>query len=94
MYSTFLCSFSCNLGINIEDSKKQTDITERPVDLKEVIAVLNKVYGSTQNFNKDTFPIQQKLLLCSLLLILNKGKNKDVTAGGVRLFKNYVRTAL
>ncbi|XP_014471614.1 PREDICTED: cell division control protein 6 homolog [Dinoponera quadriceps] len=66
---------------NTEDSKKQTEVTERPVDLKEVVTVLNGVYGSTQNCNKDTFPIQQKLLLCSLLLILNKGRNKDVTVG-------------
>lgn len=76
-------SFFHNLDTNTEDWKKQMEITERPVELKEVVAVLNGVYGSTQNFNKDTFPIQQKLLLCSLLLILNKGRNKDITVGRV-----------
>ncbi|XP_024879785.1 cell division control protein 6 homolog [Temnothorax curvispinosus] len=72
---------------NIETSKKET--IEKPVDLKEVVTVLNGVYGGTQNLNEeqDTFPLQQKLLICSLLLILNKGKNKDVTVG--RLYEVY-----
>ncbi|KAL0119612.1 hypothetical protein PUN28_007806 [Cardiocondyla obscurior] len=67
---------------NIETLKKQTT-EKKQVDLKEVITVLNGVYGSTQNLNEkqDTFPLQQKLLVCSLLLILNKGRNKDVTVG-------------
>lgn len=69
----------------MESLKKQTESTEMLIDLKEVISVLNGVYGGTQNLEKeqDTFPLQQKLLLCSLLLILNKGKNKDVTIGRV-----------
>lgn len=60
-------------------------MTEKRVDLKEVITVLNGVYGGSQNIEKEesTFPLQQKLLLCSLLLILNKGRNKDVTVGRV-----------
>ncbi|XP_034943367.1 cell division control protein 6 homolog [Chelonus insularis] len=61
--------------------KKQPPVTEKPVELKEVFAVLNGVYGGIQNLNKneETFPLQQKLLLCSLMLILNKGRNKDIT---------------
>ncbi|EFN77760.1 Cell division control protein 6-like protein [Harpegnathos saltator] len=78
--ATVLCPTNDN-DTNTENSTKQMEITEKPVELKEVLAVLNGVYGSTQNFNKDMFPIQQKLLLCSLLLILNKGRNKDITAG-------------
>ncbi|XP_011866865.1 PREDICTED: cell division control protein 6 homolog [Vollenhovia emeryi] len=72
---------------NIETLKKET--IEKSVDLKEVVTVLNGVYGGTQNLNKeqDTFPLQQKLLVCSLLLILNKGKNKDITVG--RLYEVY-----
>ncbi|KAL6424147.1 hypothetical protein ACFW04_009782 [Cataglyphis niger] len=68
---------------NIESLKQETEITEKPVDLKEVVTILNGVYGGTQNIDQeqDTFPLQQKLLLCSLLLILNKGRNKDVTIG-------------
>ncbi|XP_036143018.1 cell division control protein 6 homolog isoform X2 [Monomorium pharaonis] len=79
---------NCN-DTNIESLKKETEAVERPVDLKEVVTVLNGVYGGTQNLNKeqDTFPLQQKLLICSLLLILNKGKNKDITVG--RLYEVY-----
>ncbi|KAG5344014.1 CDC6 protein, partial [Acromyrmex charruanus] len=74
---------------NIEPSKKETEAVEKPVDLKEVITVLNGVYGGIQNLSneQDTFPLQQKLLICSLLLILNKGKNKDITVG--RLYEVY-----
>ncbi|OAD54007.1 Cell division control protein 6 like protein [Eufriesea mexicana] len=63
--------------------KKQQCTMDQAVDLKEVITVLNGVYGGSQNIEKEesTFPLQQKLLLCSLLLILNKGRNKDVTVG-------------
>ncbi|XP_011695267.1 PREDICTED: cell division control protein 6 homolog isoform X1 [Wasmannia auropunctata] len=74
---------------NTESSKKETEAVEKLVDLKEVVTVINKVYGGTQNLNKeqDTFPLQQKLLICSLLLILNKGRNKDITVG--RLYEVY-----
>ncbi|EFN69054.1 Cell division control protein 6-like protein [Camponotus floridanus] len=68
---------------NIEPLKQEMEVTEKPVDLKEVVTILNGVYGGTQNIDQEqeTFPLQQKLLLCSLLLILNKGRNKDVTVG-------------
>ncbi|XP_015584726.1 cell division control protein 6 homolog [Cephus cinctus] len=68
---------------NTGSPKKQNVHVEKPVDFKEVVTVLNGVYGGSQNINKDenTFPLQQKFLLCSLMLILNKGKNKVVTIG-------------
>ncbi|XP_074110958.1 cell division cycle 6 [Cotesia typhae] len=70
---------NCNNG----GSSKKQNVEEKPVDLKDVISVLNGVYGGSQNIQQedeeDTFPLQQKLLLCSLMLILNKGRNKDVT---------------
>ncbi|KYM93090.1 Cell division control protein 6 like protein [Atta colombica] len=74
---------------NIEPSKKEIEAGEKPVDLKEVVTVLNGVYGGIQNLSneQDTFPLQQKLLICSLLLILNKGKNKDITVG--KLYEVY-----
>lgn len=68
-------------------TKKQQATIDQPVDLKDVITVLNGVYGGSQNIEKEesTFPLQQKLLLCSLLLILNKGRNKDITVGRVSI---------
>ncbi|XP_053983074.1 cell division control protein 6 homolog [Hylaeus volcanicus] len=68
---------------NTGSPKKQQPSPEKPADLMDVIKVLNGVYGGSQNIEKDesTFPLQQKLLLCSFLLILNKGRNRDVTVG-------------
>lgn len=46
--------------------------------------VLSSVYGAAQNMNDDTddsFPLQQKITVCSLLLILKKARNRDVTLG-------------
>lgn len=65
--------------------KKQQPVSEKPVDLREVVKVLNGVYGASQNIEKEesTFPLQQQLLLCSLMLILNKGRNKDITINKV-----------
>lgn len=64
----------------------------KTVDLKEVVSVLNNVYGTSQNLSDDcddAFPLQQKIIICSLLLILKKAKNKDVTIG--RLHDVYKR---
>ncbi|XP_050307032.1 cell division control protein 6 homolog [Anthonomus grandis grandis] len=60
----------------VEESKK--------VNYQEVICVLNNVYGTSQNLADDceeAFPLQQKIVVCSLLLIMKKAKNKDVTVG-------------
>lgn len=54
------------------------------VEVKHVMDVLNNVYGAAQNMNDDadnSFPLQQKITVCSLLLMLKKAKNKDVTLG-------------
>lgn len=62
------------------------------VELKQVMTVLNDVYGASQKLEDevdDCFPLQQKLLLCSLLLMLNKGKHKDITVG--KLYDVYVK---
>lgn len=69
---------------NTGSPKKQTP-KDKQVDFKEIIVVLNSIYGGLMNIeNKDScFPLQQKLLLCSLMLILNKGRNKDVNIGRV-----------
>nr|XP_022911609.1 cell division control protein 6 homolog [Onthophagus taurus] len=70
---------------NFDGDVKLIDETQPSVELKQVMNVLNDVYGTTNNFNKDdgddTFPLQQKIILCTLLLILQKAKNKDVTIG-------------
>uniref|UniRef100_A0A1B6CXR5 Cell division control protein n=1 Tax=Clastoptera arizonana TaxID=38151 RepID=A0A1B6CXR5_9HEMI len=54
------------------------------IDLQDVMMVMNNVYNTTQCLDtseSDDFPIQQKLLICSLLLILQTSKTKDVAIG-------------
>ncbi|EFA03095.1 cell division control protein 6 homolog [Tribolium castaneum] len=67
-----------NLATELEEKKLES------VDMRQVVQVLNRVYGTTQSLDEeveDSFPLQQKIIVCSLLLILKKAKNKDVTIG-------------
>lgn len=57
---------------------------EPKIQLKEVLMVLNTVYGNAQSLDDDVdgaFPLQQKILICTLLLIIKHDKNKTVTVG-------------
>lgn len=76
-----------NNDTNMDIPKQQTDVIEKPFDVKEVVTLLNEVYSGMQNLNQEqeTFPLQQKLLFCSLVLILNK--HEEVTF--VRLHEVY-----
>ncbi|CAG4968212.1 unnamed protein product [Colias eurytheme] len=54
------------------------------VELKQVLEVLNDVYGGSRKIDTDVeegMPMQQKLILCSLLLMLTKGRNKEIVMG-------------
>ncbi|XP_055607953.1 cell division control protein 6 homolog [Uranotaenia lowii] len=54
----------------------------KAVHIRQVVSTLNQVYGTTQNMADDeAFPLQQKLLVCALLLMLKVVKNKDITVG-------------
>ncbi|XP_028132368.1 cell division control protein 6 homolog [Diabrotica virgifera virgifera] len=75
-----------NLANQLVDEETKT------VDLKQVLTVLNSVYGTSQNLDdntEDSFPLQQKIIICSLLLMLKKNKSKDVTIG--KLHEVYCR---
>lgn len=59
------------------------------VSLPQVARVLSEVYGdrmASQRGGSDgeTFPLQQKLLVCCLLLLTRHGKSKEVGLGKVR----------
>lgn len=67
----------------------------RTVGVDKVVTVLNDVYGTSQNLQEDvdeTVPLLQKLLLCSLILMLKKSKNKDITVG--KLYEVYRRVCM
>lgn len=72
------------IDANTLDESKVNPI-DKAADMKDVLDVLNTVYGGTQSLSHDyIFPVQQKIVLCSLLLILNKSSNKDVTVAKVQ----------
>ena len=57
---------------------------EAKIQLKEVVSVLNAVYGNAQTFGDDVddaFPLQQRILICTLLLIIKYDKIKVITVG-------------
>nr|ABI31785.1 Cdc6 [Drosophila teissieri] len=78
-------------GKDAEEAKEKQD-TLKPVQVTQVAAVLNKVYGASQNLEEDieaSFPLQQKLMLCTLVLMLRNERNKDISMG--RLHEVYRR---
>lgn len=57
---------------------------EPKIQLKEVASVLANVYGCSQSLGEDvdgSFPLQQKILVCTMLLIIKNDKSKEVTIG-------------
>lgn len=59
------------------------------IELKEVLATINSVYGTSQVLNAVTgsqpsLPLQQQLIVCSLLLMMDhETKKLDITLGKV-----------
>lgn len=58
-------------------------VNDKKIELKNVASVLNKVYGNSQKHGEDVdgFPILQKILICTLLLIIKHDKKKAITIG-------------
>lgn len=59
------------------------------VSLPQVARVLSEVYGDRMashgsGSDAESFPLQQKLLVCCLLLLIRNGKTKEVVLGKVR----------
>lgn len=67
--------------LDIDGIESSVPVVEK-VEIKQVMNVLNQVYGASQQLDEDdTFPLQQKILICTILLILKHDKNKDITVG-------------
>lgn len=57
------------------------------VGLPQVARVLSEVYGermASQSADGESFPLQQKLLVCCLLLLVRSGKSREASLGKVR----------
>ncbi|XP_050361986.1 polycomb group protein Psc-like [Nymphalis io] len=76
---------------SVDNMMKDSSVT---VELKQVLEVLNDVYGGSRHIETDVdegLPMQQKLILCSLMLMLTKGKNREIVMG--KLHDVYKRVA-
>ena len=61
--------------------------TVKKVGIKQVSSVISEVYGSrlvTSASQAPTFPLQQKLMICTVLLMVRGGRLKEITLGKVR----------
>ncbi|XP_075702060.1 cell division control protein 6 homolog [Rhinoderma darwinii] len=62
----------------------------KKVSLPHISRVISDVYGdkmSASSGGSETFPLQQKFVVCSLLLLTKQSKNKEVTMG--KLYETY-----
>ena len=72
----------------------QTPPGFRPIGVPDILRIVNSVYCSKviadiQNGASNELPLQQKLLLASLLLMSNNRNNKEITLG--KLHETYVK---
>ncbi|XP_071526907.1 cell division control protein 6 homolog [Panulirus ornatus] len=65
--------------------KQQENARMKMVEVPQILSIFNEIYGSrVVSAVKDapeSFPLQQKVLICCLLLILKHARSKDVTLG-------------
>lgn len=57
------------------------------VEVKQVLNVLNDAYSTANKWDDESseaIPLQEKVLVCTLLLLLKKAKNKNITVGRLR----------
>ncbi|XP_076064020.1 cell division cycle 6 [Oratosquilla oratoria] len=79
-------------GSPVKSPSKQPRI--KMVELPQIMSIFNEVYGSrvttavTQA--PQSFPLQQKVLVCSVLLMLKHAKSKDITLGKLHTVYNNV----
>ncbi|VVC95060.1 cell division control protein 6 homolog [Leptidea sinapis] len=76
---------------SLDSIMKDSNVT---VELKQVLEILNSVYGDSTNIDtcvEEGMPMQQKLILCSLLLMLKNGKNRAILMG--KLYDTYKKVA-
>ncbi len=78
--------------VDSNDGRKHMSI--KPIDVPQILKIVNEIYCSTvtaalRNGSNDDLPLQQKLLIASLLLMSNHKSNKQLTLG--KLHETYAR---
>ena len=82
-----------NLFSECNSPKKSPEVPKK-ISVAHINKVLSDVYGSgTAASQQETIPLQQKLVMCSLLLMLKQGKMKEVTVGKVIYLLGNMRDA-
>ncbi|XDV51841.1 hypothetical protein PO909_020647 [Leuciscus waleckii] len=82
----------CRRAVEIVEADDRSKTTSEPavspkvsrVSVPQVARVLSEVYGdrmASSSRDGESFPLQQKLLVCCLLLIIRNGKCKEVQLG-------------
>nr|XP_055041024.1 cell division control protein 6 homolog [Misgurnus anguillicaudatus] len=83
----------CRRAVEIVEATDRSKATSEPsvspkasrVSVPQVARVLSEVYGdrmaSSSGEDGESFPLQQKLLVCCLLLVIRNGKSKEVQLG-------------
>ncbi|KAA0707842.1 Cell division control protein 6 -like protein CDC6-related protein p62(cdc6) [Triplophysa tibetana] len=90
----------CRRAVEIVEASDRSKAASEPstspkaasrVSVPQVARVLSEVYGdrmaSRGGEDGESFPLQQKLLVCCLLLVIRNGKSKDVQLG--KLYEVY-----
>uniref|UniRef100_A0A8C1YNB9 Cell division control protein n=1 Tax=Cyprinus carpio TaxID=7962 RepID=A0A8C1YNB9_CYPCA len=82
----------CRRAVEIVEADDRSKMASEPaagpkvsrVSVPQVARVLTEVYGdrmASSSGDGESFPLQQKLLVCCLLLIVRNGKSKEVQLG-------------
>lgn len=64
------------------NSPNKNDPPLKKIGVMQISKVISEVYGSSSAANsQESIPLQQKLIVCTLLLVVKQGKLKEVTMG-------------
>ena len=74
----------CLFLIDCNSPSKSQPGQMKKISVGHISKVMSEVYGSSvQSQQSDGVPLQQKLLVCTLLLVVKTGKFKEVPLGKV-----------
>ncbi|CAH1396295.1 unnamed protein product [Nezara viridula] len=77
-----------DIGRRVLEITQSKSESSKQVSLQDVLLVVNNVYGTsstlngcTNSENAESFPLHQKMLICTMILIKKNSKCKEITVG-------------
>ncbi|XP_014282567.1 cell division control protein 6 homolog isoform X2 [Halyomorpha halys] len=77
-----------DIGRRVLEITQSKSESSKQVSLQDVLSVVNNVYGtsstltgSTNSESGESFPLHQKVLICTMILIKKNSKCKEITVG-------------